>query len=213
MDKCCCCCINTSVKQQHLLQTERLVLRALMIKDAISLRDLANNPVICRSRVWFPVPGYWSKGFAKWWIRDAAERYAAGTGAEFGIRLKGREELLGVIGFADRSADHASTELGFVLDPRYWGKGYATEAAAMVVCYGFITLKLNRIYAEYRVSNPASARVLAKLGMQREGLMRQCAKKGKGFEDMVLMAVLREDWFKLSGMRDPKHRGVRRRRT
>ena len=52
--------------------------------------------------------------------------------------------------------------------------------------------------------------MLAKLGMKQEGLMRQCVRKGKGFEDMVLVALLREEWFKLSRMRDPARRRVRR---
>jgi hypothetical protein len=46
--------------------------------------------------------------------------------------------------------------------------------------------------------------------MKQEGLMRQCVRKGKGFEDMVLVALLREEWFKLSRMRDPARRRVRR---
>ena len=166
-----------------------------MIKDAISLRELANNRNIANTCVWLPNPC--SKGLAKSWIRGAAERYAAGTGSEFGIRLNNGEELLGVVGFDDRSVNNATAELGFLLDPRWWGKGYATEAADLAVWYGFKYLKLNRIYAHYRVSNPASGRVLAKLGMKQEGLMRQCVRMGKGFEDMVLMALLRDEWEKL----------------
>jgi RimJ/RimL family protein N-acetyltransferase len=167
-----------------------------MVKDAISLRELANNREIADTCVWLPHPC--SKGLAQCWIWGAAEHYAAGTGAEFGIQLKSGGELFGVVGFDDRSVNNASAELGFLLNPRWWGKGYATEAVDLAVWYGFKCLKLNRIYAYYRVSNPASGRVLAKLGMKREGLMRQCVRKPKGFEDMVLMALLREEWEKLS---------------
>ncbi len=183
------------MKQQPSLKTNRLVLRPLLIKDAISLRELANSPKIADTCVWLPYAC--SKGLAKSWIRGAAERYAAGTGVEFGIQLKDGEELLGVVGFDDRSVNNATAELGFLLDPRWWGNGYATEAADVVVWYGFKYLRLNRIYAHYRVSNPASGRVLAKLGMKQEGLMRQCVKKGKEFEDMALMALLREEWEEL----------------
>ena len=118
-------------------------------------------------------------------------------GAEFGIQLKSGGELFGVVGFDDRSVNNASAELGFLLDPRWWGKGYATEAADLAVWFGFKYLKLDRIYAHYRISNAASGRVLAKLGMQWEGLMRQCVRKPTGFEDMVLMALLREGWEEL----------------
>jgi RimJ/RimL family protein N-acetyltransferase len=184
--------INRGVKGQPSLKTERLLLRPLLVKDAISLRELANSPKIADTCVWLPHPC--SEGLAQSWIRGAAERYAVGAGVEFGIQLEGGEELLGVIGFDDRSVNNASAELGFLLDPRWWRKGYATEAADVVVWYGFKYLKLNRIYAHYRVSNPASGRVLAKLRMKQEGLMRQCVRKGRGFEDMVLMALLREEW-------------------
>ena len=112
-----------------------------------------------------------------------------------------------MVGFYDRSVNNATAELGFLLDPRWWGKGYATEAADLAVWYGFRYLKLNRIYAHYRVSNPASGRVLAKLGMKQEGLMRQCVRMGKGFEDMVLMALLRMSGKSVPGVTGRLGRG------
>ena len=75
-----------------------------------------------------------------------------------------------------------------------WGQGYATEAARAVVAFGFEELGLNRIYAHHMVRNPASGRVLAKIGMEPEGLLRQRVKKWGLFEDVVPMALLREEW-------------------
>jgi len=63
--------------------------------------------------------------------------------------------------------------------------------------HGFEELKLNRICANHMVRNPASARVLKKVGMRREGLQRQRLRKWGVFEDVVMMAVLRDDWSKL----------------
>ena len=60
--------------------------------------------------------------------------------------------------------------------------------------HGFEQLQLNRILAFHMVRNPASGRVLEKIGMKQEGLLRQCVRKWNRFEDMVLMAVLHEDW-------------------
>jgi RimJ/RimL family protein N-acetyltransferase len=60
--------------------------------------------------------------------------------------------------------------------------------------FGFKELNLNRIYAHHMVRNPASGRVLAKTGMNREGLLRQRVRKWDVFEDVVLLACLREDW-------------------
>src|SRR5208283_1719344 len=81
----------------------------------------------------------------------------------------------------------------------FWGKGYSTEAARRVVRYAFEDLNLNRVYAHHMVRNPASGRVLEKIGMKREGLLRQRVRKWGVFEDVVWLAILQDDWRKLEG--------------
>ena len=103
-------------------------------------------------------------------------------------------QLIGLIGLDSLDARHESAELGFLVDERYWGHGYASEAAAVVLLFGFESLKLNRVYARHLVSNTASARVLRKVGMKREGLLREFARKDNGFEDAVIRAILRREW-------------------
>jgi RimJ/RimL family protein N-acetyltransferase len=94
----------------------------------------------------------------------------------------------------DIEAEHAQAELGFWIAIECWGKGYATEAARAVLAFGFEQLGLNRIYAHYMVRNPASGRALAKIGMKQEGLLRQRVRKWGLFEDVVPLAILREEW-------------------
>ena len=79
-----------------------------------------------------------------------------------------------------------------------WGKGYATEAAHAVLRFGFEDLGLNRICGYHTIRNPASGRVLAKVGMKQEGLRRQHVRKREVFEDVAVLALLREEWDKLS---------------
>jgi [ribosomal protein S5]-alanine N-acetyltransferase len=64
----------------------------------------------------------------------------------------------------------------------------------VLLWYGFKRLRLNRIHAHSLVGNAASRRVLAKLGMKEEGLLRQHARIGTQFPDMVTAALLRQDW-------------------
>ena len=194
MDKSLLRRINRGVKGQPSLNTDRLVLRPLMAKDALAVRNLANNPEIARRVVW-PLCGC-GRTLARRWIAGSREHWAAGTGVEFAIELKSGGEMFGLAGLTDVDAGNASAELGFLLDPECWRQGYATEAAAVVVWYGFKFLKLNRIYARHLVSNPASGRVLAKLGMRQEGVLRGSVRKEKLFEDAVLVALLREEWTK-----------------
>ena len=75
----------------------------------------------------------------------------------------------------------------------YWGRGYATEAARAVVRYGFDTLALERIAARAFCRNPASSRVLRKIGMRHEGTQRKALPKYGELLDTELYAILRED--------------------
>ena len=77
----------------------------------------------------------------------------------------------------------------------------------MVVWFGFLVLKLNRIYARHLVSNAASARVLTKVGMKREGVLREFARRPKGFEDVVMRAILRREWKQMPPPSEKRKRG------
>ena len=69
-----------------------------------------------------------------------------------------------------------------------------TEAATAVLDYGFEDLELHRIHARHFTRNPASGRVLDKLGMVYEGTQREHVKKGEGFEDVANYGILRREW-------------------
>lgn len=68
------------------------------------------------------------------------------------------------------------------------------EVVQAVVRYGLETLGLNRLYACHMLRNPASGRVLEKNGFRQEGLLRQRVKKWGQFEDVLLWAILKQDW-------------------
>jgi RimJ/RimL family protein N-acetyltransferase len=84
-------------------------------------------------------------------------------------------------------------ELGYWIGVPYWGRGYATEAAGAVVRYGFDTLALTRIAARAFCRNPASSRVLRKIGMSHEGTQRKALPKSGELLDTELYAILRDD--------------------
>ena len=69
-----------------------------------------------------------------------------------------------------------------------------TEAAYALVKYGFEELKLNRIEAGHHLTNPASGRVMQKIGMQHEGINRQYILRFGQFEDRVMYGLLASDW-------------------
>ena len=107
------------------------------------------------------------------------------------LRSDGRQ--IGGIGLrVDDQHQHA--ELGYWLGAPYWGQGYATEAAREILRYGFRDLHLHRIYASHFAQNPASGRVLLRLGMRHEGCQREHLRKWNQFVDSELYGMLRQEW-------------------
>ena len=74
--------------------------------------------------------------------------------------------------------NNTSAEIGYVINPAYWNKGYATEAGSMVIRLGFIELDLNRIEARHMIGNDSSGRVMEKCGMKFTHFSKAKAKFG-----------------------------------
>ena len=119
------------------------------------------------------VPYPYENGMAEEWIRFCYDSFEKGKGVHFALALITDKSFIGTISLEKLDRKHEKGELGYWLGKSYWNRGYATEAARTVVAYGFEVLKLNRIYSSYYTRNPASGRVLAKIGMRIEGYLRQ----------------------------------------
>jgi RimJ/RimL family protein N-acetyltransferase len=173
------------------LQTERLVLDALSDADAPELVRLAGAREIADTTLSIPHP--YGPADAERFL--AHQRSAAARGDELVLAVRRRQDgkLAGCIGLRDIDSTHLQAELGYWIGVPYWGQGFATEAARAVVDYGFGALGLNRIYAHHMTRNPPSGRVLERIGMRWEGVLRERVLKWGRFEDVVIYAVLRSD--------------------
>jgi RimJ/RimL family protein N-acetyltransferase len=107
------------------------------------------------------------------------------------LRSDGRQ--IGGIGLR-LEPQHHHAELGYWLGVPYWGQGYASEAAREMLRYGFEDLRLHRILASHFKHNPASGRILKKLGMRYEGCQREHLRKWDQFVDSELYGILRQEW-------------------
>lgn len=140
------------------------------------------------------VPHPYEDGAAECWISNHALEFATGNSVTFAIVLQASGELVGCIGLRiKRDYDHA--ELGYWIGYPYWGQGYCTEAGQAVIEYAFTELGVNRIHATHFSRNPASGRVMEKLGMHREGMLRQHVKKWGQYEDIVNYGLLKDEWL------------------
>jgi RimJ/RimL family protein N-acetyltransferase len=171
----------------------RVLLRTFQLSDAADVQNLAGNRAVADNRRSIPHP--YEDGMAEQWISSLAPKINRGELASFAVTRVSRRGLIGAISLRiDREFDRAA--LSYWIGEPYWGMGYCTEAASLIVKYGFENLQLNRIYATHLPRNPASGRVLQKIGMRLEGQQRQHRKNRGKYEDLVLYGLLREEWLR-----------------
>jgi ribosomal-protein-alanine N-acetyltransferase len=180
--------------KQPTLQTERLVLRPFNLTDSERVSQLAGAREIAQNTSSMPHP--YEKSMAEEWIGTHEELYSKGESVQFAICLKSSNELIGAIGLIINRT-HDRGEMGYWIGLPYWSKGFCTEAAGAMLKYGFEGLNLNRIGAAHFSRNPASGRVMRKLGMQFEGIRRQEIKRWGEYIDVVSYGILRQDYMPL----------------
>lgn len=179
------------MKEQPVLETRRLILRPFAASDAADVQRLAGDREIADTTLNIPHP--YEDGMAEEWIATHRPRFEEGKLCNFAITLRDSGDLIGAMGLViTRRFDHA--ELGYWMGKPYWGKGFCTEAGRAVIEYGFTHLGLHRIHASYMARNPASGRVMRKLGMKQEGVLRGHVKKWDKYEDLILFAIVKPEW-------------------
>lgn len=173
------------------LTTPRLVLRPFVPEDAAAVQRFVSDRAVAGMTSTIPHP--YPEGAAAAWIRSVGESIARGDALVLALTTPAD----GLVGAAGLHVDavHAKAELGYWIGRPHWNRGFATEAAAALVAHGFRALRLERIHARFMVRNPASGRVLAKLGFQREGLLRRDLYRFGEFIDCELWADLRDDFL------------------
>jgi [ribosomal protein S5]-alanine N-acetyltransferase len=167
------------------LETERLLLRPISADEADFLHRISNEPSV-RLYLWdnHPVSEATIKGF----IAQSDHMFSKEKIGLFGIRMRGREDLLGFCGFV-RLAGMEEVELWYELTQEVWGRGLATEAAWACVRYAFEEVGMERVIAGADAPNIASLRVMEKLGMKYLGNINPGAPEEPYF------ALYREDFF------------------
>jgi RimJ/RimL family protein N-acetyltransferase len=178
--------------QQAVLQSDRLTLRPLLIDDAPMVQKLAGDKDIASTTRLIPHP--YPPGMAELWIAALPELYQRAEMINWGITMDGGP-VLGTIRLTLNPVDNHA-EIGYWVGKPFWNNGYCTEAARAVVGYGFEVLGLERIYANYMARNPASGRVLTKLGMQQEGHLRRHRRKFGRYEDLIVCGMVKSEWQK-----------------
>ncbi|HKY63986.1 MAG TPA: GNAT family N-acetyltransferase [bacterium] len=177
------------------LETPRLRLRPFEIWDASEVQRLAGDFRIADTTLRIPHP--YEDGMAEAWIESQAEMSPQSSEIVFAIIRKEDASLVGAVGLANishpplkkggqggfnlgRDTMKSEAELGYWIGVPYWNQGYASEAGAAILDFAFSELGLKRVHANHFRRNPASGRVLQKLGMKSDpSAPTQVEKAGK----------------------------------
>jgi ribosomal-protein-alanine N-acetyltransferase len=175
---------------QPTMHTERLVLRPFVLTDAPTVRALCSPFEIADTTLTIPHP--YPPGAAESWIGSHGAAWAEGIGVTLAVTHRADGAVIGAIGLSV-APEHARGELGYWITVPQWGKGYCTEAGRALLAFAFDELGLHRVEARHFVRNPASGRVMQKLGMQFEGIQRGAMKRWDAYEDVAMYGILNDD--------------------
>ena len=178
---------NLFEQKQPELNTRRLVLRPLNQDDAITVQCLAGDKKI--ASVTENIPHPYEDGLAEAWIDAQQVAWRAEEAATFGIVNRRSGQLIGCIGLI-LTLKHSRASLGYWIGVDFWNLGFATEAGQAVVRFGFDELGLRRLEATHLTRNPASGRVMQKIGMHHEGTLTDYIKNEQRFEDVELYSLI-----------------------
>lgn len=180
------------------VDTGRLLLRKITKADVSHIYSFTSNPVGKEFLSWEP---HESIGRTAAFVDFLLTRYESGDPVQWGIELKETQTIIGITGFVDYTAEHNRGEIAYLMSPDYEGKGYMTEANGAVLRYGFEIMRLNRIQAKAELLNIASQKVMEKIGMAEEGVMRQYIYQKGAYRDYKLYSILSSEYY---NGREPK---------
>jgi len=176
--------------QNKTIATERLTLRLFQKSDAEAVTRLCNSYNIYKNTLYLPFPYYIEDALL--WIGRHLENFNRNISYEFAITDKDSGELYGAIALSNNSKFQHG-ELAYWIGEGSWGNGYATEAAQGILQFAFQEKQFHKVFARHFQSNPASGRVLRKIGMKKEGVLIEHVIKDKQFEDLVYYGLIKTD--------------------
>ena len=182
--------INLSHKVIY--ETERLYIRDFKLDDLDEFHSLVQNPDIYKYMPWGPSSEEDTKKFIQMSIKQGSK--VPRKFFDMPIVLKESRLVMGCVAIRVSSFLHKKADMGYWIKRELWGQGFATEATLGLLRFGFQRLKMNKIYATASPENPASIRVLEKIGMKKEGYLKEDMFIRGEYRDSVLLAILKKEF-------------------
>jgi len=180
------------------LETNRLRLDKLAKDDSNSLFELFSDISVVE---YYDLVAFTELSQARNLIEFFNTRFKDNTGIRWAIRLKETNQLIGTCGFNTWSPKMKNAVIGYDLLPKFWGKGYTTEAVHGIIKSAFLGElscgELNRIQGDTVPGNLASESLLLKVGFKEEGIRRQSGYWKSQFHDLKCFGLIKSDYSEI----------------
>jgi [ribosomal protein S5]-alanine N-acetyltransferase len=176
------------------LWTPRLHLREFVEEDWPAVLAYQSDPRYLRYYEWESRDEQCVREFLQMFFRQQSEEPRLKF--QLAVTLRENGALIGNCGIRLEKSGSRVGDIGYEFSPDYWGKGYATEAASEIVRFGFEELGLHRIWSWCIAENVGSWRVMEKLGMRREGFLRENEYFKGRWWNTLMYGILEDEWRK-----------------
>jgi ribosomal-protein-alanine N-acetyltransferase len=177
-----------------LLQTQRLLLRDWTEADWPAVFAYQSTAAYQR---FYPEMGHteadaraFVRRFLQWQQEMPRWRY------QWAVVLRKQDKLIGTCGIRKSHPDACDAEIGCELAPETWGRSYPVELGRLLLHFGFTDLGLHRIYAHCIAENRGAVALAEKLGMSREGRLRENVSIRGKWHDTLVYGILQQEWDK-----------------
>ncbi|MDA0263819.1 MAG: GNAT family protein [Chloroflexi bacterium] len=174
------------------ITTERLTLREFESDDWPAVLAYQQDPRYLEFYPWSTRTESDVKEFVQWFLDEQAE--SPRRRFQLAVVRRDTGALIGNCGIRRKPDSDQEADIGYEIAPEHWGRGYATEAAAALIEHGFTEMGLHRVSSWCIAGNGASARVLAKLGLQQEGRLRENEFFKGRWWDTLVFGLLKNEW-------------------
>lgn len=175
------------------LQTDRLTLRRMKPSDAKDMYEYAKRSDVTEYLLWEP---HVCLEQTQDYLHFLQTRYRTGDFYDWAVIDKAQNKMIGTCGFANLDFPNNKAEIGYVLNPAFWGQGIAAEAVRVVMEFAFMELNVHRVEARYIAGNERSRRVMEKCGMKFEGIAKSSMYIKGQYRDIGTCAIVFDDYIK-----------------
>ena len=167
------------------IKTERFFLRKISYEDTDDMYEYSCEARTSEYLLWSPHP---ERFYTYEYIRSLQNAYKHGEFYDWAIICRDSGKMIGTVGYSEIYFEDDRAEVGYVINPEYWGRGVATECLSAITAFGFERLGFHRLEARIMVGNDASMRVAEKCGYAFEGVHKDMLLVKGEYRDIAFYA-------------------------